>query len=215
MIGLTITAIIMAALATMMTAVASGWTDQNLTQSTQLQANQVYARIQKTLASAKYFVPSSGTSTASYIIFWRLDGYPNGATSDGIPEWGEIGMIIQDPTTSSLLLYQTTLPCANVLAATQLTWTQMQALTPATIEGWPFIQKTVLGGPGSSTSNSGFRVTAATFYANSNWLSNQGTTSQAAQLPVVEVTLTCARNGQSMTLYNTSTLRSPTTQPTP
>jgi prepilin-type N-terminal cleavage/methylation domain-containing protein len=210
LIGLAITAIVMGAMAAMMTAVGTGWTDQEVGQSTQLSANQVYARVQKVLAAAKYVIIPNTSATSNYIIFWRIDGYPDGATADTVVQAGEIAMIIRDSTTNSLMLYQTPLPCSQSYAGTSFTWTQLQTLTPATIEGWPFVQHQVLGGPGTSTSNSGFQVTGSTFYVNPAWMSNSGSVSQ---LPVVEFSLTFTKGGENLTLYNSSTLRSPTTQP--
>src|SRR5580658_2625441 len=67
-IGLVIVAMVMLAAAAMMESVSQGWDDQDVTHSTQMQANQTYLRVQKALQGAKficYYAPGALTGTPS------------------------------------------------------------------------------------------------------------------------------------------------------
>ena len=65
MIGLIITAMIMAAMAAVLTGVAEGWQAGNVSRSTQMQANQIYTRVQKILSGAKYVILPTNGGTGS------------------------------------------------------------------------------------------------------------------------------------------------------
>lgn len=203
-IGLVIMAMIMLAIAAIMTSVTQGWEEGKITQSTQMQANQVYARVQKILSSAKYVISPADNSSGTSIFFWANDNL----IADNTVEAGELGLIQFDPTTNSLYFYQAepNLSGSNLTAAqTQLDWSALQALTASQFESWSYIQQTALGGPGSSGNANALQVTSAQFY-----VTGLGSTST---LPIVEFSLGFSKAGQTVTLYNSSTLRSPTTQP--
>jgi type II secretory pathway pseudopilin PulG len=197
LVGLVIVAMVVLALASVLFAVSQGWEDQDLAQSTQLQANQIYARVQSYLSAAKCVSLSSAGPSGGGIIFWRADD-----DQDGLIEEGELGLIVQDPTTHSLYLYCSSPPYSGQA----LTTCTLSQFTPAQIESWPFIQQTTLGGPGSQPDD-GTRLDVDGFQ-----LYVQSAPTDGSQLPIVEFTLTLSRNGQSLTVYNSSTLR-PSTQP--
>lgn len=195
LVGMVIVAIVMLALSSVLFTVAQGWEDQDVSQSTQLQANQVCARVQHYLSAAKCVVLSNAGPTGGGIIFWRADD-----DQDGQIEQSEIGLIIQDTTTHSLYLYDAS-PNSGPTVCT------LSSLTPAQIEGWAFIQKQTLGGPGNQPDD-GDRLDVDGFQ-----LYVQSAPADGSQLPVVEFTLSLSRNGQSLTVYNSSTLRPSTAQP--
>jgi type II secretory pathway pseudopilin PulG len=197
LVGLVIVAIVMLALASVLFAVAQGWEDQDVSQSTQLQANQIYARVQSYLSAAKCVTLSNPGPTGGGIIFWRADD-----DQDGQIEEGELAVIVQDPITHSLYLYRATAPYLGQ-AATTCTISQF---TAAEIESWPFMQQETLGGPGNQPDD-GTRLDVDGFQ-----LYLQAAPTNGSQLPIVEFTLTLSKNGQSLTVYNSSTLR-PSTQP--
>ena len=204
MIGLIITAMIMAAMAAVLTGVAEGWQAGNVSQSTQMQANQIYTRVQKLLSGAKYVILPANGGTGSSILFWANDDL----IADSTVEAGELGLIEWDSTTSSLYLYEAApnLTGSELTAAeTKLNWNTLESLTPSQFESWSYIQPTTLGGPGSSGNANALQITGANFYVT-------GLTS-TTQLPIVEFSLTFTKNGQSVTLYNSTTLRGPSTQP--
>lgn len=204
MMGLVITTLIMAGIAAIMSSVADAWEEGRITQSTQLQANLIQQRVQRILSSAKYVVvPSDGTSSTN-IIFWANDNL----IADSTAEAGEMGLIELDSTTHSLNLWEAmpSIPGADLAAAqAQFNWTALQTITASALKTWPYMQCTTLGGPGGSGNANALQVNSASFYA-----MNLGSTTQ---LPVVEFSLGFAKNGQNVTLYGTTTLRAPTTQP--
>ena len=192
---------VMLALASVLFAVAQGWDDQDIAQSTQMQANQIYARVQSYLSAAKCVVSCNTGPSSGNIVFLSANDDPAGQI-----QCGEVSLIVQDPTTHSLYLYNSTLPYSGSAAATFPT-SNLSQLTPAQIEGWS--QQQLLGGPGSQPDN-GTRLDVDGFqpYATQTVTALGSTT----QLPIVEFTLTLSKNGQSLTLYNSSTLK-PSTQP--
>jgi type II secretory pathway pseudopilin PulG len=202
LIGLVIVAMVMLALASVLFAVGQGWEDQDVSQSTQLQANQIYARVQHYLSAAKCVGSCSPDTTSSggYAIFLIAND-----DSPGQIQYGEVSLIVQDPATNSLYLYSSPAPYAGQAASTFPTG-QLSLITPAEIEGWPFTQKQLLGGPGSQPDD-GTRLDVTGFR-----LYVQPAPSNGSQLPIVEFTLTLSKGGQSLTVYNSSTLR-PSTQP--
>lgn len=204
-VGLVIVALVMLVLASVLFAVAQGWDDQDIAQSAQVQANQIYARVQSYLSAAKCVGSYSTGPTGGAIIFWRADD-----DSDGQIEYGEVALIVQDPTTHSLYLYSSALPYSGQAAAT-LSASELAALTPAQIEGWSFVQQQLLGGPGTQPDN-GTRLDVDGFQLYVTQTVTTPSSFVTTQLPIVEFTLTLSKNGQSLTLYNSSTLR-PSTQP--
>jgi prepilin-type N-terminal cleavage/methylation domain-containing protein len=204
MMGLVITTLIMAGIAAIMSSVSDAWELGQITQSTQLQTNLVQQRVQRILSGAKYVVvPSDGTNSAN-IIFWANDNL----IADSTVEAGELGLIEWDTSTNSLNLWEAmpSIPAPDLSAAqTQLNWTALQTVTASSLKTWPYMQCTTLGGPGSSGNANALQVTSASFYA-----MNLGS---ATQLPVIEFSLGFTKNGQTVNLYGTTTLRAPTTQP--
>ncbi len=215
-IGLVITAMILAAVAAIVSAAGQGWSEQNVSQSTQMQANQVYARLQKVLAAAKYVAqvtPGSvdGSGVAASLFFWRSDDYPDGATMDGTPQVGEMALIQQDSATKTLWLYQAIpysqmTPTQLTAAGLTMTWAQMTDPTaPGTFIKLSFVKAQVIGGPGYTSTGSGLKVVGTQLSVNG--------LSGTNQLPVIEFSLGFSKDGESLTLYGSSTLRGPTKQP--
>ena len=214
-IGLVIVALVMLGAAAIMGAVAQGWNDQDVTRSTQVQANQTYVRVQNALQGAKYACyyaagdVNGNSAQPGCIFFWQNYNLQSGTILD--PYLGEMALIEYDPTTQSLWLYQNPSP-------SQADPNQMQQLTSqsnfaAIVSQFPqqsFVQKQALGGPGS-LSNDGTRLQVRGFqvYVNPYWPSGAST-----QLPVVEFAIGFKQNdGTSLILYNSTTLRGPATQP--
>jgi type II secretory pathway pseudopilin PulG len=203
LVGLVIVAMVMLALSSVLFAVADGWDDQDISQSTQLQANQIYARVQNYLSSAKCVASYSAGPTSGDIIFLSAND-----DSAGQIECGEIGLIIQDPATHSLYLYHSTAPYSG-LATNTISTGQLASITPAQVEAWS-MQQELLGGPGTQPDTGtrldvdGFQIFATQTVSTASPVTTQ--------LPIVEFTLTLSKNGQNTTVYNSSTLR-PSTQP--
>ncbi|MGA3065312.1 MAG: prepilin-type N-terminal cleavage/methylation domain-containing protein [Tepidisphaeraceae bacterium] len=204
MIGLVITAMVLAAMAAVMTSVAEGWQAGSISQSTQMQANQIYARVQKILSGAKYVILPTDGGSGSSILFWANDDL----IADSTVEAGELGLIQLDSATNTLYLYEAApnLTGSQLAAAqTPLNWSTLQTLTPSQFISWSYIQPTPLGGPGTSGNPNALQVTGANFF-----VTGLGSTTQ---LPIIEFSLSFDKNGQSATLYNSTTMRGPTTQP--
>src|ERR1700722_8939947 len=106
MVGLSITAIVMGALAGLTYGVACGWKATDGTQALQLQSSQVYDRVRDYLSSAKYRAqgaPGSldgSAATPGSVCYWAAHNW--GGLSDGAPQAGEMAMIAHDPTTNNL-----------------------------------------------------------------------------------------------------------------
>jgi type II secretory pathway component PulJ len=210
LIGMIIIALVMFGAASIMEAAAQGWNDQDVTRSTQLQANQTYVRVQNALQGAKYvgYVTPSSSQTGE-IFFWQNDNL--GGVEAGDPFVGEMALIQYDPTTASLWLYyvpssqltnaqaQQPLTLADINLSAEATWFAQQT---------SFVQKQSLGGPGS-LANDGTRLTVSSFQVYVSSLSS------TTQLPVIEYSIGFTRpsDGTTLTLYNSTTLRCPTTQP--
>jgi type II secretory pathway pseudopilin PulG len=217
--GLVVLAMIMLAIAGIMTAVAQAWTDQEMNQSTQIQANQIYARVQHILSAAKYvaqYNPGSLTGNpAGSIFFWRADDYP-ASPNDETVQAGEMALIVQDPTTSTLWLYEampyTQMTPAQYAAAGQVYpwsyWTTPSTVAAFKTSNFLTAQPVPLGGPGNLSNPGNYlQITGAQFYVYS--------LAGASQLPVIEFALAFSRNNQSLNLYSSTTLRGPSTQPSP
>lgn len=215
--GLVIVSMITLAIAGIMTAVAQAWNDQEMNQSIQVQANQVYARVQHILSAAKYVAQyntgSLNGSSTGYIVFWRADDFP-ASPNDETVQAGEMAAIWQDPTTSTLWLTEaipySQMTSTQYTAASQVYpwsyWTNPANLTA--MKSASFLQATPLGGPGNLSNPSNYlQVNGATFYI----YSLAGT----SQLPIIEFAVAFSRNNQTLDLYGSSTLRGPSTQPSP
>jgi type II secretory pathway pseudopilin PulG len=211
LIGMVIVALVMFGAAAIMEAAAQGWNDQDVTRSTQLQANQTYIRVQNALQGAKFigYVTPSSSQTGS-IFFWQNDNL--GGVEAGDPYAGEMALIQYDPTTTTLWLYQVPASqLANALAQQPLplTLTDVGQSAEATwFTQQSFVEKQALGGPGSLT-NDGTRLEVSSFQV---YVSSLSSTSQ---LPLIEYSIGFTRpsDGTNLTLYNSTTLRGPTTQP--
>jgi hypothetical protein len=214
-VGLVIIALVMLGAAAMMEAVSVGWNDQDITHSTQMQANQTYLRIQKALEGVNYvcyYTPgavSGSPTTPACIFFWQNYNLQSGTITD--PYLGEMALIQYDPTTQTIWLYQNLSPSAG--NATQMQQLTSQSDFAAYVADFPsesFVTKQALGGPGSTTSaNNCLDVSGFQLYVNPSW--NDGT---SAQLPVIEYAIGFSQSdGTSLTLYNTTTVRTPATQP--
>ena len=94
-----IVALVMFGAAAIMEAAAQGWNDQDVTRSTQVQANQTYIRVQNALQGAKFigYVTPSSSQTGS-IFFWQNDNL--GGVEAGDPYAGEMALIQYDATTT-------------------------------------------------------------------------------------------------------------------
>ena len=213
LIGLVVVALVMLGTAAILTAVATGWNDQDISRSTQMQANQIYARVQNVLQSAKYvgYVSAGNVNGNSAqpgcIFFWQNDNF--GGVEAGEARIGEMALIIQDPTTHSLWLYQCVVSPANYTAEdAAMPFSEMsESSAPAQFEALSFVQAQCLGGPGN-TPDDGTRLHINGFQVD---VQSLGST---AQLPVIEFALGFSRSdGTNLTLYNTTTLRGPASKP--
>jgi hypothetical protein len=208
MIAMAISATVMSALAAVMLSVSQGWQAGDGTQSLEVQSAQVNARVRHYLSSAKYIGAVSAGSlngsatTPGYVFFWAYDGWLG--QQDGGPEIGEMELIVHDPTSQTLWLYQT-IPYATMTTSQQtaagqgLNWSNIDSASwVATFEGLlnNYVMRTPIG----------HNVTGATFAV--DWPTS------TTQRPVVEYTLVFNRSPQgTATQYDTAMLRAPTTQP--
>jgi prepilin-type N-terminal cleavage/methylation domain-containing protein len=204
LIGMTITAVVFAALATVMVSVAQGWQSGDGTQSLQVQAAQVYARVRYYLSSAKYIgLVNAGSlngspSTPGSVFYWAYDGW-NGV-QDGGPEVGEMMLIQHDPTTSTLWLYEP-IPVVQMTAQQMNTAGTSMDFANMGDPTWVAKFKTI-----ATPIALGHNITGATFAA--DYLAS------AIQRPMVEFTLAIDRSPLGIaTQYDTALLRAPTTQP--
>jgi Tfp pilus assembly protein PilW len=214
MIGLVIFALVAMAIASIMTATAVGWQDQQMTQSTQMKAQQILARVQKVLAASKYIgAVTSGSlsnpSAPASVFIWQSNNFGGVQAED--PRIGEMAVISYDPATSSLYLYSV-IPQAQMNQAQLLeaagTMTLVEINDPSNISSFDsldIVSKTTIGGPGSLSAGSGPSITG--FEVDVNGLA------ATAQLPIVEFAIQFSQNGGSQTLYGTSTLWGPATRP--
>jgi hypothetical protein len=218
LMGLVIVALVMLGSAAIMGAVAEGWNDQDVTRSSRLQANQTYIRVQNAMQGAKYVGYSNtgsvdGSSTPGSIFFWQNDNFGGVEASD--PCIGEMALIQFESATNTLWLYQC-LPKSQMTnaqktqAAQQWTLSQINQSATATqfTQLYSFVQKQALGGPGSQP-NDGTRLAVQGFLVSVHSLSS------TSQLPVIEYAIGFARTSddENLTLYNSTTIRGPTTQP--
>jgi hypothetical protein len=197
MIGLVITALVMFALTAMMSGVAQGWNANDGTQALQIQAAHANAMLNYNLASAKFI----GQAGSGYAFYWVYDGW-DGIYDNG-PEVGEMALLKLIGTT--LWLYQPISP--SLMSGSDLTGAgaglDYDNLTdptwPTTFQELPYVNWTAVA----------YNVKSATF--NVEWMGNG---LSATERPVVEYTLVFSRSpNPDFTLYGTSLLHAPTTQP--
>ncbi len=110
-IGMFITAMVLAAMAAVSTAVSNGWQQADSADTAFVTGAQVQTRL------AEYFRPAAtvaaiqkGTLGSSVgpatLFFWRLDQTSNAnPTGNGAIEYNEIGLLRYDPTSEELRLY--------------------------------------------------------------------------------------------------------------
>lgn len=210
LIGLVIVALIMLGAAAILSAAAQGWNDQDVTRSTQVQANQTYLRVQNALQGALYigYVSPDSSQTGS-IFFWANNDL--GGQAAGDPYAGEMALIQYDSSTMTLWLYhvpasqlsnsltQQPLPLtlSEIDQASEATWFTQQS----------FVTRQALGGPGTQVPGAdNLNVSSFQVYLSS--------LTSTTQLPVIEYSIGFTRSdGTSLTLYNSTTVRGPTTQP--
>src|SRR5580704_10727781 len=107
MLGLAITALVMAALAAFVGAVGQGWEGSDGTQDAALEARQAYVRVQNQLSSALYVGQvmagslDGSAATPGGVFYWAQD-----TNGDAGPQTGEMALIQHDPTTQTLWLYE-------------------------------------------------------------------------------------------------------------
>jgi hypothetical protein len=205
-----IVALVMLGAAAILDAVAVGWNDQDVTRSTQMQANQTYVRVQNALEGAKYIGYTS--SSPGTILFWQNDNFGGVEACD--PCVGEMALLQYDSTTETLWLYKCLAksdmsPSQQAAAAQSWTLSQIDQASSVTqfTQNYTFVEKQALGGPGDEP-NDGTRMQVQGFTVNVNSLAS------TTQLPVVEYSITFRQtDGTNLTLYNTTTIKGPTTQP--
>jgi type II secretory pathway pseudopilin PulG len=208
LIGLVVVALVMFGAASIMEAVAQGWNDQDVTRSTQVQANQTYLRVHNALEGAKYVgytTPSSSQSGS--IFFWQNDNL--GGVQAGDPYVGEMALIQYDPTTTTLWLYQVpSSQLGNSQAQQPLTLAEINEATEATwFTQQSFVTKQALGGPGNQPSG----ATSLDVSSFQVYVSSLGS---ATQLPVIEYSIDFTRSdGTNLSLYSSTTIHGPATQP--
>ena len=205
MIGMLVTALVLSALAAFVNAVAVGWEESDGTQDAALEAHQAYQRIDHYLSSALYIAqPLVGTNSTS-VFYWANDDWDSGGVSAGdeSPELGEMNLIQYDSTTDTIWLYQPI--AASAMSADQFS-TACVPQTYADISGAsePALFLSTLFYTRIPLAHD---VTSATFDAIGS--------DSASQRPLVEMNLTFAKDGQTITQYGTVTLRAPSTRPSP
>jgi hypothetical protein len=203
-IGLVIIAMVLLGAAAIIEAVADGWNDQDVTRSTQVQANQTSLRIQNALEGAQYIGDPGSSGSASTIFFWANTNIGGAGETD--PCAGEMEAIQYDSSTDSIWLYYCPTPAAagasqvltlsDINQATWATWFTQQS----------FVQKRCLGGPGGANDGTQLNITGFTACVSA--------LNSTTQLPVVEYSIDFTRSdGTSLTLYSSTTVKGPTTQP--
>jgi type II secretory pathway component PulJ len=212
MIGMLVTALVLAALAAFTSAVAEGWNQSDGTQDAALEAHQAYQRLNHYLSSALYIAQPQAGSSSTSVFFWANDNW----NSDGInagdecPELGEMNLIQFDSTTNTIWLYQPIAPTAMnssalTAASTPQTYSEITATSaPAAFLADEFYTQIPLAHDVTSASLDCIGINSTT------------------QRPIVEVTMTLSKTdaatGQTtstFTQYGSITLRAPTTQPSP
>ncbi len=208
-LGMMITSMVMSAVAAVMVSVTEGWDQGKYVQAVPVSLLQLQVRLGRIFQGSAYVAQwqggsLSGTGTAAQIFFWMNDTW--GGSPDGVPEWGEMGLIVFDAPTQSLYLYSA-MPTAQMSAA-QLTaagqpvsWSQATAATAiAGFEANSWVKKTTLAGPGSNATTGDTTVVTGAHIA-VDWLGS------ASQKPTVEFQVAESRGGESATMYGSFVLR--------
>jgi hypothetical protein len=183
-----------------------------------MQANQTYIRVQNAMQGAQYVGYPGASGTGSEIFFWQNDNVHNYLTAQGYngpyvsdPYVGEMALIQYDATTQTLWLYYVPESAATTAYSQQPTPLTLADINESSEATWfsqqPFVTKQALGGPGTQP-NDGTRLLVSSFQV---YVSSLGS---STELPVIEYSIGFTRSdGTSLTLYNSTTVRSPTTQP--
>jgi Tfp pilus assembly protein PilV len=204
-IGMVITAIVLTALAAVTLAVTEQWTNNDGTETLQLQASQIATRVQHYVSSALYIVqvtPGSLSSptTPAGVLLWSFQGSPYNANTEALA--GELSYIYSDGA-GTLWLYQ---PMAYSLMTNSEQTASAVALPFATISaaGWAtstfikynYVQGTVIG------------RNLQGVYFNADWVNS------TTQRPLLEFTIALSRGTQSLTnQYDVAVLRAAAPQP--
>jgi type II secretory pathway component PulJ len=208
-LGMAITAMIMSAVAAVMVSVAEGWDEGRTVQGLSVSLLQLQVRLGRVFQGAAYVAQSqagalSGSGAAAQIYFWMNDNW-NGS-SDGVPEAGEMGLIVFDPTTQSLYLYSA-MPTAQMsgaqltAAGQEVSWSQSSGASAiAAFEANSWVQKTTLAGPGSNAIR-GDSISVTGAHIAVDWLSS------TSQKPTVEIQVAEARGAETATMYGSFVLR--------
>jgi len=110
MMGISITAMVMAALGAVCMATANGWRQGEFTRSAWISGSGAASQVQRALRDAKYIgyiVPGDLTATPAVpasVFYWRADDFDGDA--DGVLQIGEMGLIEFDTTERSLIRYE-------------------------------------------------------------------------------------------------------------
>jgi hypothetical protein len=125
MMGIMLTALVMAALSSVCIGVAAGWKQGELGRSTWVTGTGVVTQLQRTLRDARYLgyvVPgnaSASPAVTASVFYWRGDDFNTAYDAnpppmetdtndytDGVPQVGEMGLIEFDPTAGTLTRYE-------------------------------------------------------------------------------------------------------------
>jgi len=153
-IGLVITSMVMAALASTWHAVASAWAASGGTPGAGLTASVTVSRIEQRLRASRYvFQYASGAinttpAKPAAIFYWKADNW--NATADGVCQIGEMALIEHDPTAKRLYLYEpiasasmtTAQRTAAGITATAFDMTDVSS--PTTFKQLSFVSRAVL-----------------------------------------------------------------------
>jgi hypothetical protein len=205
-IGMVITAIVLTARAAVTLAVTEQWTDNDGTETLQLQATQIATRVRHYVSSALYIVqvtPGSLSSptTKAGVLLWSFQGSPYSANLKALI--GELSYIYYDGA-GTLWLYQAK-PYASMTNTEQTGSAVAMPFTTISAATWPmstfisnytYIQGTAIG------------RNVQGVYFNANW---QNSTTQR---PLLEFSLALSRGTQTLTnQYDVAVLRAAANQP--
>jgi hypothetical protein len=209
MLGMIITSMVMSAVAAVMISVTEGWDQGKYVQAVSVSLLQLQVRLGRIFQGAAYVAQSqsgslSGTGSPAQIFFWMNDTW--GGSPDGIPQWGEMGLIVYDAPTQSLYLYSA-IPTSQMTAGqltaagAEVSWSQASGASAiAAFEGNSWVKKTTLAGPGPNAVTGDTTVVTGAHIA-VDWLSS------ASQKPTVEFQVAESRGGESATMYGSFVLR--------
>ena len=201
--GLVVTSMVMAALASFWFAVARTWNSSSA-QSASLGGNLAAIRMENAIRQAKYLIQyragsvDGAASPTARLFYWAADNWPS--ARDEAPQLAELALIEHDAVGKRLYLYQA-IPWASMStdqrnrAGGVPSWTELsQTGTADTFKTYDFVTKTVFAEG----------VAGAMFYVPPE----SSTTRQ-----MLEHAITTQRGNQNSVEYGTASLRSPTTKP--